>query len=185
MELISGEHRPGVRLYTDGACIGNPGPGGWGFILKHPASGRSKEGSGGAHNTTNNRMEITAVVQGLEALRLPSNVELFSDSEYVVRAINKWMGKWKRFGWKRSKHSKAELKNVDLWKRLDELLELHSVAPTWVRGHNGHPENERCDFLADAAAIKISLTPAPPVEVPETDTGLFVSNKYEDSKDEE
>src|SRR5687767_4049083 len=93
------DHRPRVRLFTDGACIGNPGPGGWAFILQHPATGRWKEDSGGEHGTTNNRMEVMAVIRGLEALKGPAEVELFSDSEYVVKAVSDWMAKWKRFGW--------------------------------------------------------------------------------------
>ncbi len=150
-----------VRLFTDGACIGNPGPGGWAFILKHPATGRSKESSGGEHDTTNNRMEITAVIRGLESLKGSCEIELFSDSEYVLNAISQWMPKWKKFGWKRSATSKEPLKNIDLWRRLVELLQPHSLKTNWVRGHAGHLENERCDELATAAAAKIARTPAP------------------------
>ena len=152
---------PSVQLFTDGACIGNPGPGGWGFILKHPATGRSKEASGGEHATTNNRMEITAVIRGLEALKGPCRVELFSDSKYVLNAVTEWIPKWKRFGWKRSKNAKEQVKNADLWIRLDELLPPHVLKTTWVRGHAGHPENERCDLLAETAAAKIAKTPEP------------------------
>ncbi|MGA2231512.1 MAG: ribonuclease HI [Tepidisphaeraceae bacterium] len=156
------KERHSVKLYTDGACIGNPGPGGWGFILKHPKTGRVKEESGGEHGTTNNRMEITAVIRGLEALKRPCDVELFSDSQYVLNAITDWMSKWKRFGWQRSARSKAPVRNVDLWMRLDELLQPHAIQTKWVRGHNGHRENERCDELASAAAAKIAKTPRPP-----------------------
>jgi ribonuclease HI len=145
-----------VRLFTDGACIGNPGPGGWGFVLKHGASGRSKEGSGGEHATTNNRMEILAVIRGLEALKDPCDVALFSDSEYVVKAISGWMARWKSFGWKKSAKGKEQVRNVDLWIRLDELLQIHNLNANWVRGHVGHIENERCDRLATSAAAKVA-----------------------------
>lgn len=161
----SADPRPRVKLFTDGACIKNPGAGGWGFILQHPESGRSKEASGGEHATTNNRMEITAVIRGLESLKGPSAVELFSDSEYVVNAMSSWMTNWKRFGWKRSKNATEPVKNVDLWRRLDELLAIHLVTARWVRGHQGHVENERCDQLATAAAAKVHGTP-PPVAPP-------------------
>jgi ribonuclease HI len=175
---------PMVRLYTDGACIGNPGPGGWGFILRHPASGRTKEASGGEHATTNNRMEITAVIRGLEALKGPSRVELFSDSQYVIRAIREWMPRWKRFGWRKSPKALEQVKNADLWSRLDELLAQHTVMCQWVRGHNGHAENERCDRLATSAAARVAKDPPPvtPVAVPaaaggEAPPGLFAQGK--------
>jgi ribonuclease HI len=175
-----------VRLYTDGGCIGNPGPGGWAFILKHPATGRSREGSGGEHHATNNRMEITAVIRGLEALKTGCRVELFSDSQYVLNAIDEWIGKWKKFGWRRSPKAKTQVKNVDLWIRLDELLQLHEIKTTWVRGHAGHVENERCDVLARAAADKIARTPAPPraATVDPVTKGLFVSSPQADEDDE-
>jgi ribonuclease HI len=153
---------PLVHLFTDGACIGNPGPGGWAFLLKHPKTGRSKEGSGGEHNTTNNRMEIMAAIAGLEGLKMPCKVKLFSDSQYVVNAIKDWIAKWKSFGWKRKKRSTESVKNVDLWRRLDDQLQRHEVKANWVRGHVGHAENERCDVLAVAAAAAIAQTPAPP-----------------------
>lgn len=169
------DRTPHVRLFTDGACIGNPGPGGWAFILQHPASGRRKEASGGEHGTTNNRMEVTAVIRGLEALNGHSTVELFSDSEYVVKAITGWMAKWKRFGWKKTANAQSPVKNADLWRRLDELLQCHDLAARWVRGHVGHVENERCDELAEAAAAKVARTPAPPRAVPgaPSSDGLF------------
>ncbi len=177
---------PQVTLFTDGACIGNPGPGGWGFILRHPASGRSKEGSGGEHGTTNNRMEIMAVIQGLEALKGPSRVELFSDSQYVVNAIHEWMPRWKQFGWKKSRKSLKEIKNADLWRRLDGLLVRHKVVPNWVRGHDGHIENERCDVLASSAADRIAATPPPPAveETPSAGT-LFAATESEDDEADE
>jgi ribonuclease HI len=106
-------------------------------------------------------MEIMAVIKGLEALRQPSNVELFSDSQYVLNAIEEWMGKWKKFGWKRSVNARATVKNADLWRRLDELLQRHVVKSQWVRGHDGHAQNERCDEMAEGAAAKVAGTPAP------------------------
>ncbi len=137
-----------VELFTDGACSGNPGPGGWGFILKHPASGQSREGSGGEGDTTNNRMELTAVIEGLRALTRPSGVAIFSDSKYVLNGLDKWLDGWKKKGWKTA--SKQPVKNVDLWKVLDELRAQHRLTFHWIRGHTGHPENERADELAVA-----------------------------------
>ena len=160
MDAARNNH-PVVKLFTDGACIDNPGPGGWAFILRHNASGKSKEGSGGEHDSTNNRMEITAVIRGLEALKLPSHVEVFSDSQYVVNAIVSWMAKWKRFGWKKRLHATEQVKNADLWARLDELMQTHHVQAKWVRGHCGHVENERCDVLATKAADAVAKTPRP------------------------
>ena len=143
---------PFVELYTDGACSGNPGPGGWAFILKHPASGKVMESSGAERETTNNRMELTAVVRGLEALKKRSHVELFIDSEYVRKGLAEWMTKWKANGWRRKEKDRwAEVKNVDLWQRLDELVAGHELRYTRVAGHSGHPENDRCDELAVAA----------------------------------
>jgi ribonuclease HI len=163
-----GPERHCVKLFTDGACIPNPGPGGWAFILKHVSTGRSKESSGGEHGSTNNRMEIMAVIRGLEALKQACDVELFSDSDYVVSAITDWMRRWKRFGWKKSPKSTKPLKNADLWIRLDKALEPHRVTAKWIRGHIGHPENERCDELANSAAVQIAqTTPPPPVDLVE------------------
>jgi ribonuclease HI len=160
--MEASENRPIVELFTDGACHGNPGPGGWTFILRHRTSGKSKEDSGGERATTNNRMEIMAVIRGLEALRKPSKVDLYSDSKYVVNAVTEWMPKWKRFGWKRTLNAKEQVKNADLWRRLDELRQRHTLTAHWVRGHCGHPENERCDALAEAAAAKIAHAPPSP-----------------------
>ena len=144
-----------VKLFTDGACSGNPGPGGWAFILRHPASGKEREGSGAERETTNNRMEMLAVIRGLECLKRPTRVELISDSVYVGRGMSEWMPKWKANGWRRREGSRwAAVKNEDLWRRLDELLATHNVTFTHVRGHSGHPENERCDTLAVAAYQK-------------------------------
>lgn len=141
--------RPQIELYTDGACSGNPGPGGWAYILRHAATAKEREASGGERETTNNRMELTAVIRGLEALTRPSGVDLYSDSQYVLKGLNEWMGAWKLRGWKTA--GKKPVKNQDLWMRLDELLGGHEVRFHWVRGHNDHPENERCDRLAVAA----------------------------------
>lgn len=144
-----------VVLYTDGACSGNPGPGGWAFVLRHPASGKEIEQAGGERETTNNRMELLAVIRGLEALKRSTRVELVSDSTYVGKGMSEWMPKWKANGWRRKEGNRFKpVKNEDLWRRLDELVGLHQVQFTHVRGHTGHPENERCDTLAVAAYQK-------------------------------
>ena len=144
-----------VLLFTDGGCSGNPGPGGWAFILKHPATGKELERSGGERETTNNRMELTAVIRGLESLTRSSRIEIFTDSVYVGKGFSEWMPKWKANGWRRRDRGRwAEVKNVDLWKTLDELIAKHNVTFTHVRGHSGHPENERCDTAAVAAYQK-------------------------------
>jgi ribonuclease HI len=138
-----------VRLYSDGACLGNPGPGGYGAILVYNAA--EKELSGGARLTTNNRMELLGVIRGLEALKERCSVSVFSDSEYVVRAIQLgWASSWRANGW-RKKDKKPAL-NADLWSRLLDLCNGHEVRFSWVKGHAGHPENERCDRLAVSAA---------------------------------
>ena len=146
--------QPTVHLFTDGACSGNPGPGGWAYLLRHPTSGREREANGGERETTNNRMELTAVIRGLEALTRPSVVELYSDSQYVLNGLSKWMAGWKKKGWKTA--SKQPVKNKELWVELDTLMQEHDLRFHWVEGHAGHPENERCDELAvearDAAA---------------------------------
>lgn len=141
---------PTVELYTDGACSGNPGPGGWAFILRHPASGKEIERSGGEARTTNNRMELTAVIEGLAALSRKSVVELHSDSQYVLKGLEEWMTSWKKRGWRTA--DKKPVKNEELWRQLDELKSRHEIRFHWIRGHQGHPENERCDELAVAAA---------------------------------
>ncbi len=136
-----------VELYTDGACSGNPGPGGWAAILKYGEF--RKELSGGSAATTNNRMEITGAIEGLSALREPCRVKLYSDSQYLVRAVNEgWAKRWRARGWMRTKTDPAL--NSDLWEKLLALLDKHDVEFIWVRGHSGHPENERCDRLAVA-----------------------------------
>jgi ribonuclease HI len=138
-----------VLIYTDGACLGNPGPGGYGVILLY--HGHRRELSGGYRKTTNNRMEIMAAIVGLEALKEKCNVTLHSDSEYLVKAMSRgWASKWRANGWKRNKREKAL--NPDLWERLLQLCEHHEVQFNWVRGHAGTPENTRCDELAEQAA---------------------------------
>ena len=140
-----------VELFTDGSCSGNPGPGGWGAILRYQQ--HEKELSGGDAHTTNNRMELSAVIAGLEALKEPCAVTLTSDSKYVCDAITKgWARSWKKNGWRKSDKSPAL--NADLWERLLALLDVHSVTVVWVKGHAGHPENERCDRLAVAQTAK-------------------------------
>ena len=133
-----------VRIYTDGACSGNPGPGGWGAVLMY--GGKKKELSGGEMSTTNNRMELVSVLSALEALREPCEVELYTDSQYVANAINNgWLESWKKKGWKRKG---GELKNPDLWIRLVPLLEQHKVSFNWIKGHAENEYNNRCDELA-------------------------------------
>ena len=148
---------PFVKLFTDGACKGNPGPGGWVCILRHPATGAEKELSGGVALTTNNQMELQAVISGLNALKSRSDVEVITDSTYVAKGCAEWLPGWKRNGWRRKEGTSWKpVKNVELWQQLDELLSRHQVRFTLVRGHTGHPENERCDELAVAAALTFS-----------------------------
>ena len=136
-----------VEIFTDGACSGNPGPGGWGAILRY--NGHEKELSGGEKNTTNNRMELTAVIRALECLKEPCRVTLTTDSKYVADAINQgWAASWQKNGWR--KGDKKPALNPDLWQQLLDLLNVHDVTIVWVKGHAGHPENERCDQLAVA-----------------------------------
>jgi len=139
-----------VTIYTDGACSGNPGPGGWGAVL---ISGEHrKEISGGDPSTTNNRMELSAAIEALKALRARSQVDLHTDSTYVKKGITEWIDSWKRNGWKRRSGKRwLPVKNDDLWKELDRLTAEHEISYHWVKGHAGHPENERCDELARAA----------------------------------
>jgi len=138
-----------VEIYSDGACRGNPGPGGWGALLRLKSATRSaeKELWGGEPATTNNRMELMAVIRALEALKRRSVVRLYTDSLYVQKGISSWIHDWKRRGWRTA--DKKPVKNVDLWQRLDELARQHEVEWHWVRGHAGHPENERADALAN------------------------------------
>jgi ribonuclease HI len=136
--------RPHVLIYTDGACSGNPGPGGWGAILRF--GDKEKELHGGERATTNNRMELMAAISALEALKKPAVVDLTTDSVYVRDGITKWIHGWKRNGWRTA--DKKPVKNVDLWQRLDEAMRQHEVRWHWVKGHAGHAENERADVLA-------------------------------------
>jgi ribonuclease HI len=134
-----------VEIYTDGACKGNPGPGGWGALL---VSGKHRrELRGGERETTNNRMELTAVIRALETLRRASEVDLYTDSQYVKNGIESWIHGWKRNGWKTA--DRKPVKNADLWRELDALAAAHRVRWHWIKGHNGHPENERADALAN------------------------------------
>jgi ribonuclease HI len=144
-----------VEIFTDGACSGNPGPGGWGAILRY--RGTEKELSGAEPLTTNNRMELTAAIMALEALKRPSTVCLSTDSLYLKDGISRWIHNWKRNGWKTA--DKKPVKNADLWQRLEAALKTHRVRFEWVRGHAGHPENTRADALA-RAAITRSQEPA-------------------------
>ena len=134
-----------VEIYTDGACRGNPGPGGWGVILR--LGERERELWGGERQTTNNRMELTAAIRGLEALKRPISATVHTDSQYVLKGISEWIHGWKRNGWKTS--DKKPVKNADLWQALDALAAQHAVTWVWVKGHAGHPENERADALAN------------------------------------
>ena len=139
-----------IEIYTDGACSGNPGPGGWGAILRW--NGHEKELSGGEGETTNNRMEMMAVIKGLEALKKNSTVTLYTDSKYVQQGVDEWLEGWKARGWKSA--SKKPVKNQDLWEQIDSLIQQHSVEFIWVKGHSGHEFNERVDKLAVAAIPK-------------------------------
>lgn len=134
-----------VELYTDGACRGNPGPGGWGVLLR--AKGKERELFGGERLTTNNRMEMMAAIEGLQALSRPCAVALYTDSEYLRRGIREWLPKWKTSGWRTS--ARKPVKNEDLWRRLEEATARHQVEWHWVKGHAGHPDNERADALAN------------------------------------
>ena len=139
-----------VTIYTDGACSGNPGPGGWGAVLL--SGEHRKEISGGDPQTTNNRMELTAAIEALRALKLPSKVDLYTDSTYVKKGITEWIQNWKKNGWKRRSGRKLlPVKNAELWRELDQLVAKHDVAFHWVEGHAGNEENERCDELARGA----------------------------------
>ena len=136
-----------VDIFTDGACSGNPGIGGWGAILRYKDI--EKELSGGELETTNNRMELTAVIQALSALKSVCNISLYTDSQYVMKGVTEWLESWKANGW-RTANKKQPVKNIDLWQQLDELIKKHEIRWIWVKGHNGHAENERCDALARA-----------------------------------
>jgi ribonuclease HI len=141
-----------VKVFTDGACSGNPGPGGWGAILQ--SKGHEKELSGGEKESTNNRMEMMAVIAALEAIKRPCHVKVTTDSQYVMKGMMEWLPGWKKRGWKTA--SKEPVKNVDLWQRLEQAASPHKLEWEWVRGHQGHPENERADELAVAARERIA-----------------------------
>lgn len=140
-----------IEIFTDGACKGNPGPGGWGVLLR--LGPHEKTLYGGELQTTNNRMELTAAIRGLEALKRPAQVLLTTDSEYVMKGIREWMPNWKKRGWKTA--SKQPVKNADLWRELDLLVNQHQVEWRWVKGHSGHPENELADELANLGVEKV------------------------------
>lgn len=144
-----------VDLYTDGACSGNPGPGGWAFILRDRKTRKELTGAGGEPETTNNRMELMAVIEGLKSLKKRCRVALHSDSKYVLQGLQEWMSGWKKKGWVRMEGGKKKpVKNVELWQELDALIARHQLSYHHVRGHTGHPENERCDEMAVAASQK-------------------------------
>ncbi len=134
-----------VEIYTDGACRGNPGPGGWGALLR--TQGKERELCGGELHTTNNRMELTAAIEALTALSRPCEVALYTDSEYVRRGISEWLEGWKRSGWRTA--ARKPVKNEDLWRQLEAIAAVHRIEWHWVKGHAGHPENERADALAN------------------------------------
>lgn len=141
-----------IRIFTDGACKGNPGPGGWGALLQW--NGHERELFGGETNTTNNRMELLAVINALEALQRRCRAEVYTDSQYVQKGISEWISSWKRRGWKTA--DRKPVKNADLWVRLDELASRHELSWHWVRGHDGHVENERADDLANRGVQSLS-----------------------------
>ncbi len=155
---------PDIFAYTDGACSGNPGPGGWGVLLVARNGSdviRERELSGGAADTTNNRMELLAAIRALETLSHPSRITIVTDSRYLRDGITKWIRNWKRRGWKTA--SNDPVKNRDLWERLDKMRDLHNVTWEWVRGHRGHPENERSDRLARLGMRPYATTRSTPV----------------------
>ena len=138
-----------VIIYTDGGCSGNPGPGGWAFILRHVTSGKTIEKTGATLQTTNNQMELQALIEGLQSLQRPTRVHVVTDSTYLKQGLTEWIQNWKRRGWKRkTSNGLKPVKNVEQWKQLDALTQMHKLSFELVRGHVGHPENERCDELA-------------------------------------
>ncbi len=145
-----------VEIFTDGACRGNPGPGGWGVVMRY--KGKEKTLYGGEADTTNNRMEMMAAIKALESLTRPSTVRLTTDSKYVIQGITEWINGWKKNGWKNS--AKQLVKNVDLWQRLDQARSTHEVQWCWVKGHSGHRENEQADQLANRGIDELTLNKA-------------------------
>ncbi len=142
-----------VELFTDGACSGNPGPGGWAFILRDKKTRKELTGSGGERDSTNNRMELKAVIEGLKSLKKRCRVALHSDSKYVLQGLQEWMAGWKKKGWVRMEGGKKKpVKNVELWQELDQLIARHQLSYHHVKGHSGHTENERCDVMAVEAS---------------------------------
>ena len=141
-----------IEIFTDGACSGNPGIGGWGALLRYKDI--EKELSGGEKNTTNNRMELTAVIEALKALKTTCNITIYTDSKYVMSGITEWLENWKKNSWKTS-NKKNDVKNIDLWQQLDKLIRQHEIRWVWVKGHNGHIENERVDTLARNEVINL------------------------------
>ena len=142
-----------IEIYTDGACKGNPGPGGWGALLRY--DGQEKNIKGAELHTTNNRMELTAAIQGLAAVTRPSTVDLYTDSQYLRQGMMSWLAQCKKNGWRNSK--REPVKNADLWQKLDDLAQGHQITWHWVKGHSGHPENERADALANEAIEELAL----------------------------
>lgn len=142
-----------VEIYTDGSCLGNPGPGGYGVVIEYGP--HRKELSGGYRLTTNNRMELLAAIKGLQALKRPCRVILTTDSQYLRQGIQQWIHNWKRNGWRTS--ARSPVKNADLWQQLDQVAQLHDIQWNWVKAHQGHPQNERCDDLAREAAGQSEL----------------------------
>lgn len=145
-----------VEIFTDGACKGNPGPGGWGAILRY--QGKERELKGAVEMTTNNRMELMAAIEALAALTRSCQVQLYTDSNYLRQGMQTWLSQWKKNGWRNAK--KEAVKNVDLWQRLDELAQIHHIQWHWVKGHAGHPENERADALANEAIVDMEKSEA-------------------------
>lgn len=146
-----------VEIYTDGSCLGNPGPGGYGVVMKYQQ--HVKELSGGFIETTNNRMELMAAIAALECLKRPCSIDISTDSQYVRQGITQWLVNWKRNNWRTA--AKEPVKNKDLWQRLDAACQSHDIRWHWVKGHAGHPENERCDVLAREAATSQATEPDP------------------------
>ncbi len=151
-ELLPRQELPAFQIFADGACSGNPGPGGWAFIIRDLKTGNTQESSGAEAVTTNNRMELMGIIHALETFRSPTSIELLTDSQYAGKGITEWMPKWKANNWRRREGNHwSAVKNEDLWRRLDQLLQHHRLRFIHISGHSGHPENTRCDILAIGA----------------------------------